>query len=379
MLDREKLAKEISAISSKLFPELKNEIDLAKGTLSKISSDSTFNHRSRAAKSSFLIPDWDGKLTDCTKVKDYKDNYKVISVDGSQIYPDGHMAGAGCFLINTGGSILVYGKESKASFFSEPKVFTPYDLSKEVDVSFSRDLVDLKREELELEYLCKKVDEIGTDSFCFIDGSIIFWQLEPKQPEVKKLFLDKYLQYLDELYEKKVLVAGYISMPKSKEIVNLIKLGLCRFSIADCIKCHSDFSDFPCKKVDFFIDSHISRFFLKKRGDRSTVFYSKSKIVEMYPKHLKPAFVYLDVGSEIIRLEFPYWIAQDKELVNKICSVALDQERKGLGYPVSLYEAHEQAVVKGPDREFFYHFLRKIGNKEITISPKASKKLRIGI
>ncbi len=34
-----------------------------------------------------------------------------------------------------------------------------------------------------------------------------------------------------------------------------------------------------------------------------------------------------------------------------------DQIRKGSGYPVSLSEAHEQAVVRASDRELFYDLL----------------------
>jgi hypothetical protein len=47
-----------------------------------------------------------------------------------------------------------------------------------------------------------------------------------------------------------------------------------------------------------------------------------------------------------------------------------------------LTEAHEQAVVKGADREFFYHFLQKMGmerNHAQIISRKSLKKRSIGI
>lgn len=78
----------------------------------------------------------------------------------------------------------------------------------------------------------------------------------------------------------------------------------------------------------------------------------------------------------------PAWIAENKEFLDRVCSVALDQSIKGRGYPVCLAEAHEQAVVKGPDRDFFYHLLQKIGiekNKKIRFSEKAIKKKGIGV
>ena len=51
-------------------------------------------------------------------------------------------------------------------------------------------------------------------------------------------------------------------------------------------------------------------------------------------------FYYLNGGAEIARVEVPDWLAQDPELL-------------GLGYPVAISEAHEQAVITGHDREEF--------------------------
>jgi len=379
VLNREKLAKGMYEIVEKLFPDLDGEYDIARQKWNELCSDASFVHRSQVAQSSFLVPRWDGSLTDTISIDGHPENYVIIAVDGSQIYPDRHVSGAGCFLVNTGGIVLSYGETSSATFFSQPQVLLPEDVASD-QMPFSRDLVDLKREAYELALLVEKVSS-HKSPICFIDGSIIFWQLESKASEVKENFLKTYLSCLKELYKNKVLVAGYISMPKSRELVNLIKLSLCRFPVADCISCHSKHTTFPCKQVDRMLDTQVVRFFVKPH-QRTTVFYSTSKIVELYPEYLRPAFVYCDVGSEIARLEVPTWIAQDTRLLNQICSVAIDQSVKGRGYPVCLAEAHEQAVVKGNDREFFYHLLHKIGmdyNRRVRLSEKAIKKRVIGI
>jgi len=377
MLDREKLLKDVFSITSKLFPDLGNESDLAKEKWLEIIEDESFSEKSQAAQSSFLIPSWQGNLNDKFFIEDLIENYSVLSVDGSQIYPDRHISGAGCFLINTGGCMLRYGDKSSAKFFSEPKVFLHEEVIKEFE-EFSRDIVDLKREELELKSIAERVID---NCCCLIDGSIIFWQLEAKQKKIKYYFLEKYFDCFEDLYKKRMLFAGYISMPKSRELINLIKLKLCRFDVADCIECYKNHSDFPCKKVDHMIDTSLLKNFLKE-GERTTVFFSNSKIVDLYPEHLKPGFVYFNVGKEIVRLEFPKWISQDKKLVDSICSTALSQSKKGMGYPVCLAESHEQAVVKGADREFFYHILQKVGmdqDRRILLSQKAIKKRIIGV
>ncbi|MFC1894585.1 DNA double-strand break repair nuclease NurA [Candidatus Dependentiae bacterium] len=384
MLNRNDLIKQIFELTSKIFPNLQDQYNIAQNTWNKICNDDLFIQKIENSKSSFLIPRWDGNLTDTFDINLDIDTYSVFSVDGSQIYPDRNMAGARCFLINLGGCKIQYNKtkNSQVDFFSEPKVFLPQDLflSQGFDnkVTFSSDFVDLKREELELK---RAYHYLQNTELCFIDGTMIFWNLEGKQQEVKDYFLNSYLKYLHKFYERQHLVAGYISFTKSRELVNLIKLGLCRFTAADCIACHREYLEFPCNVIDNLIDSTIVKFFLRK-NQRTTVFYSTSKIIKYYPDHLKPCFCYLHIGQEIIRLEFPYWIAQNVNYVNFICKIAIDQCIKGQGYPVVLAEAHEQAVVKGPDREFFYHLIQKIGieqQRRFIVSKKSLKKRGIGI
>ena len=381
MLNRGELFFQLQKLSSRLFKDLSYESEIAQSKLNEISQDPFFKNKAEKSNSSFLVPSWNGNLTDVFDIKYYLDKYSVLAVDGSQVYPDRNVSGAGCFLINTGGCFINYSEKSETRFFSEPTVFLIEDvLEKGINIGFSKDLVDFKREELELEKLLNVGLEKRVD-LCLVDGTVIFWSLGGKQDEIKDLFLEKYLKYLDRFYEEKLLIAGFISFPKSKEIVNLIKLGLCRFDFAECIACHRDFAEFPCAAVDSLIDTQILRSFLKI-NQRSTIFFSNSKIVEEYPEHLKPAFFYLNLGKEIVRIETFSWVIRNPEWIDFICRVAIDQSKKGFGYPVVLAEAHEQAVVKGPDREFFYYLLQKEAieqNKRLFYSQKSLKKRGLGI
>ncbi|MCK4651158.1 DNA double-strand break repair nuclease NurA [Candidatus Babeliales bacterium] len=387
MLDRNKVISQISALIEKIFPDLKDQNYLAQKKLQEIAQDSDFLLRVKNSNSSFLVPFWDGNLLDSFRVNSNLKEYSVLAVDGSQIYPDRHVSGANCFLINSGGCFIDYhrlfSKTERVKLFSYPQVFLIQDIiDYDEKILFSRDLVDLKREELELMFLHQKAIEYkDKNPVCFVDGSLIFWFLEGKQFEVKRHFLKSYLSCLDKFYKNEILLCGYISFPKSKEIINLIKLGLCKFDYADCISCHSKYHDFPCKAVDALVDTQIVRSFLKT-FERSTIFYSNSKIVKEYPDHLKPCFFYFNIGEEIVRIETLKWIVQNRKYLDLICDTVLDQSLKGRGYPVVLYESHEQAVVKGPDREFFYHLIQKIGidsKKRFFVSQKNLKKRRIGI
>ena len=380
MLNRDQVLKALDGLKTKLFPDNSGEISLAQRIWEAICRDPGFSQRAAAAQSSFLVPGWTGNLNDTVAV-DMPGPYSVISVDGSQIYPDRHMPGGGCCLINLGGTVLSYGPQSTATFFSEPHLFFPEDLSPDGEAgSFSIDMVDLKREEFELRRALQAA-EGAPESVCLFDGSLIFWHLESKSPEVKQLFLESYLGYLDQFYARKLPIAGVISLPKSRELVNLIKLGLCRFTVADCIGCHKAYTTFPCKQIESLLDTTVTKFFLPE-GHRTTMFFSTSNITKSYPVHLAPHFCYLDVGDEVVRIEMPAWMARDEAIVARTCSIVLDQSRKGRGYPVCLAEAHEQAVVKGADREFFYHMVSRIGISEkrrLSFSQKSIKKRGIGI
>ena len=64
-------------------------------------------------------------------------------------------------------------------------------------------------------------------------------------------------------------------------------------------------------------------------------------------------FYYLNTGDEIARVEVPAWVAHNDAMLELSHALILDQCRKGFGYPIALMEAHEQAVIGGPERETF--------------------------
>lgn len=378
MLDRAKVMKELQGISDHLFLDFSAEYEVARSVWEKIVHDATFIHKVRAVqgKTPFLIPTWNDQLNATFSVHQAPSAYCVVAVDGSQIYPDKHQ-GTPCYLINIGTVMLSYGIPGyTVQFGSEPSV---YSGELEEDLANSPDMVNGKRQELEFKAgieMSKKFQAIAQAHnvpYVFLfDGSLIFWHLESKDQALKDIFLSTYLASLHQLYLTKTLAAGYISLPKGKELVNLLRLDLCNF----------DFNEHEAhKEVDNLVDTVIADFFLEPYT-RSIVFKNHASICQVYPDHLHPYFFYLHVGSEIGRVEIPAWIASDVHAVNLIASIIIDQSVKGRGYPVALAESHEQAVVKGPDREFFYQLISKIGfdkNQRLRLSQKSIKKRGIGI
>ena len=377
MLNRAKLIKCLSEVSDNLFVDYSDEYERALEMWQKICSDSTFLDKVKACKSSWILPFWYEELNTVFDVNKTDGYYSVVAVDGSQVYPDRHH-GVACFLINIGTVYLSYNTRSSSSceLKSLPYVFLP-DESDFPGDGFSSEYVDSKRQELELlaglegalEY---KKNDSSNDSILLLDGSLIFWHLDSYGVETKNYFLSKYINLLDQMKKNNIVVASYISLPKSKELVNLIRLGLCNF---DPSKYNSSCS------VDHLVDASIVSSYLLP-GKRTAVFKNNSNISKTYPEELIPHFFYLNVGDEVVRVEIPSWIAFDRALVDKVASACLDQSIKGKGYPVCLAESHEQAVIKGADRDFFFQVIDTLGigkKRKIVYSQKSLKKKRLGI
>ena len=374
MLDRPKVMKELQESANKLFINLSSEFNLAKEIWEIITKDQFFAQKIAAIKAPWLIPSWIGNLSDVvTTIPNHQKSYTVFSVDGSQIYPDRHQ-GTSCCLINIGSAALAYGKNQHVLFYSKPFVYVP-DESSEIENPV--ELVNCRRQELEFAEGLSLASHLHTtfpsESPLFLfDGSLIFWHLEGKEQTIKDQFVGSYITSLQKFYDLKLPIVGYISLPKSKELVNLIRLQLSNFD---------PYTNKNYKKIEHLVDTHIVSFFLEPFA-RTTLFASNSGIVEYYPSHLKPYFFYLNVGEEIVRIEIPAWLTTDSQQIDTIINSIIDQTIKGHGYPVCLAEAHEQAVVKGPDREFFYHMIQKIGydcKQHLRISQKSLKKRGIGI
>lgn len=436
MLNRIALIEQLNSVTQNLFIDISPEIEIARKAWQQIVNDPAFVYKIRQISTPWLVPDWWQGIGDVIKIKDDLRSYCVLSVDGSQIYPDRH-SGTSCFLINIGSVFLEYGKTNKdlsgsvrvdgalrqaqdelreclpaeasakagetsplgslgssieangeekislqnrpqknpVALASKPYVFTGDE--KEFDGAQATEMVNCRRQEFELQMGLEQSiaikKKIGAQPFAFLfDGSLIFWHLESKEGNLKELFLHKYLNTLNQLYQEQVLCAGYISLPKSKELVNLIRVQLCNFKIEGCTELEA---------VNHLVDSSIARFFLQE-NERTIVFKSNATIGKLYPPHLAPHFFYMDVGAEIVRIEIPAWIAQNEEHLNTIAAIMLDQSLKGRGYPVALAEAHEQAVIKGPDRDFFYHLIGKYAierKRQQFYSQKSIKKRGIGI
>jgi len=373
MLDRAKLFKEISRVSDELFVSHSDEYEHARQIWNCITKDELFAEKCASQLWPLPIPSWDGPLDAVTTLEHRNAPYTVIGVDGSQIYPDRHQ-GTSCYLINIGLIAIEYGLASSCvQMITQPYVFTGQH-----DENFlvsTTDMVNAVREAYEFETGYAYTLQYGLNrdsSLILFDGSLIFWHLESKDASFKHTFIKRYTDTLAALYDNRMLHAAYVSMPRHREVSNLIRLALCNFE--------STQADIY-KTIEHVTDSTVIQFFLAP-GQRSTIFGYTGPLRLSYPDFLRPHFFYINTGYEIGRVEIPAWIANNLTACDFLSQVIVDQANKGHGYPIILAEAHEQAVIKGADRDFFYQVITKYAlqrKKRIAISPKSMKKRLIGV
>lgn len=317
-------------------------------------------------------------------------DYVVIAADGSHIDIDRNKS-ARCFLINIGTVVLKYGSNPDAILDSVPHLYCDENEMVICDEQEKRNkraidstLLGIKRSVEE----CRKLAEMaatlpsGIPTLALMDGTLILWGLEAYPDFISETLLKKeYLGYLDEMVKRRIPMASYISLPRSSEVVNALRIAICPLEVPNCDHCAGANGTHVCDAVDgiqdYMLFSHILGL-----GERSDIFFSQSKVVNEYYGKNSIHFFYVRVDDEIARVEIPEWVLleKDQDWLNLTHALVLDQCRRGQGYPVALSEAHERAVVTGSDREDFWKLVEESLTEEkmpnFTSTKSQSKRTR---
>ena len=312
----------------------------------------------------------------------------VVATDGSQIFPDRHELSS-CHLINLGAVVLHYGSGERPVLTSRPVLYyKDRDTFRDWNgnrVPVNSEMISALRGALEIQELAGFAEEAvgeGRQVVGLTDGTLILWSLEGKPKDFQREILGFYLTSFEQMRRLEVPFMGYISQPGSADVVNILRVALCPEQPTNCDRCpyKGGAEELPCEPIAGVTDGILFSTILQE-GERSTVFKSSSEILKEYGKQAI-FFFYVHVGWEIARIEVPQWLAENPELLNLAHAVTYDQARKGQGYPVSLAEAHERAVIRGPEREQFYRIIENRYVREglkVNISRKSFKKRNVNI
>lgn len=322
-----------------------------------------------AGKTTWLVAGLVGGLDQHYVAPPIPAEFTVMATDGSHIDVDRHRS-TRCYLINIGSVILHYGAYPKATLDSFPYLyFADEDLVIAPAGVGGREqpiegvLLGVKRSVEECRQLAELAAELPPDSpsLALLDGSLILWGLEAYPEFVTEALLEKgYLRYLEEIRQlndsKRIALASYISLPRSTDMVNALRVALCPYDPPNCDRYCSANEKRDCDAVAGVQDRELFLNLLS-HGERSALFISQSSIVQKHYGRHQVYFFYLRVDGEIARVEVPQWVATDESLLNLVHALVLDQCRRGQGYPVALSEAHEKAVVTAADRENFWQIV----------------------
>jgi hypothetical protein len=160
MLDRTKVVQALNRVSDQLFKPLSYSSWLNRDLWNTLTTNPRFLCSIEEARETQRLAAWEGALSEIVAVPEsIISAYSVLAVDGSQIYPDHHLNGVDCFLINAAGCLLIYGEQAKASFFSEPFIYIPEHVVRQFPgIMFSTDCVDLLREDHEFLMLIQQME-----------------------------------------------------------------------------------------------------------------------------------------------------------------------------------------------------------------------------
>ncbi len=304
----------------------------------------------------------------------------VVATDGSQIYPDRHFEPT-CYLLNISRIAFQYGTQERPLMEALPQFgYRSADLQECLDEYLevaTADVVSAIRDECELRALldvAKQTRVAGRPIVAVSDGTLIRWMLRGmRNRALEQNLIARYTEILKGFRDEHVPLCSYISMPGNTEVINLISA----FHKANGSKTASE------NVFAGIVDRKIFEQILEP-GERSAIFESASHIQREYDREDRICYFYLRVisrsgSSEIGRVEFPQWVAEDSRFVNLVHSVVLSECEKGDGYPMILSEAHEQAVIRARERELFYQLVeRKMMDSGIVYegSRKAASKRR---
>lgn len=310
--------------------------------------------------------------------------YAVAAADGSQLDIDRHGI-ADCWVVNIGTAALTYGPEPAFRAASLPKLgyrdedLTIYDRRSGREYAVTGPVLAAHRDLYEGLGLAEVALGLPEElpRVALQDGTLIRWTLQGFEPWLLNHFLGDYLGFLETMRALPCPLASYLSRPRSPEVTGLIQF----------LHVQGDWerwkTDYPRRSASPFrgVADHLLFDALLEPGQRSARFQSMSKInVEHYPPPHTIEFFYLKVGREVARVEFPSWVAEsDLDLLH---AVVYDQCRRGMGYPVALQRAHEQAVIHDGDRRQMQALIERLFAASAVPtwrSAKSVSKLRPGL
>jgi hypothetical protein len=178
------------------------------------------------------------------------------------------------------------------------------------------------------------------------------WGAKGEDAQSYSEFVEKYKTILSRLQTRGVITAGYVDKPSADLVLRLLEIAM-----ADNEQIQKLREFHPLRGVsDRWLFGEREKPLLPP-GHRSAVFGIQSSSEKNYKGVLSLHFFYLNVGTQghpwPVRVEVPKWVVDDKEKLDLLHGVLVEQCRimGSKPYPYLLNRAHEIAVVKQEEKQ----------------------------
>lgn len=309
----------------------------------------------------------------------------ILAVDGSQVYPDIHSA-AFYYLTNVAVFTYFHGEERLPLEHSEPQLFySDSFLRDEYEQLVTNATVNARRTVREMETIAEFVWNHRATSapiLAIYDGRLLFW-LGPDVPNHNQLAADYRAgivrihdthDWMNKQHQHNANLVGYVDRPTSRFVVAMLEL----LALDERQVTRNEL-----KRSSLYegVDDRWLFQRLLKPGERSALMVQQSpqnKFYRQQGESYEIVFFYLNVGRlgapHLARVEVPMWVARNREAVNEIHALLVEQSRITGNYPYALTRADELAVVRNFDRHTLDELIRTelIRNQQ---APEESGKL----
>ena len=369
-LDLATIAERISLLVGSLDPERDRDRFEALDRAWAEADSAEITARLAHGKPGFLVARTNEQLQATHPLPAIPFDYSVAATDGSLIAPDRHSP-VRFYLLNIGKVRLEYGSSPAAELTNEPDLrfeerdlFVPDEVQR---IPVNESILGVKRACAELHAAVDLLDPTGT-VVALQDGTLILWATDSLHDAVRDWAVAEFVAALRLFRDRGVPLASYVSAPGSADVMNALRVSLCDYPQrgwpVDCVDCrtrilsesHTPVCDILPSVTDRYLFDRVA---CLRDGERSALFDSASKILTKYDDDLRIQFFFLNVGTEIARVEIPRWVGDSPELLDRVHAVIYDQAQKGRGYPVALQEAHEMAVISTSDRRLVEELIER--------------------
>lgn len=298
----------------------------------------------------------------------------LLAADGSQIAPDRHAAVL-YSLVNVGALVMELGSGKAPQVFTDSSLL--YDDEIYTDTGMlTEEAIEMRRDIAERRKLLELAGQVTRPCVALTDGPVELWGAKDGGAEEYRRNLEIHKSILSQLQAKNVTVAGYVDKPGADLVVRLLEIAV--------LSSDEEYKEIRKQHSLRGVTDRWLYGSLLKGDHRSSVFGLQSSSRAHYTGDLTLHFFYLNVGDEkhpaLVRVEIPKWVADDKEKLDVLHAVLLQQCRimGAKPYPYILHRAHEVAVVTYEDRkqveQMLQMELRRAGGEVEEESSKQSAK-----